>query len=86
VKNLAKFWGKLNVTCPQFGTGRTLDEVIVVAEKIGFPVLARPSYVLGGRAMEIVYSKDQLVNYISRNADVTEGHPILIDQFLEDAF
>ena len=77
---------KLNVTCPQFGTGRTLDEVINVAEKIGFPVLARPSYVLGGRAMEIVYSKDQLVNYISRNADVTEGHPILIDQFLEDAF
>ena len=48
--------------------------------------MARPSYVLGGRAMEIVYSKDQLVNYISRNADVTEGHPILIDQFLEDAF
>ena len=77
---------KLNVTCPQYGTGRTLDEVVVVAEKIGFPVLARPSYVLGGRAMEIVYSKEQLIDYISRNADVTEGHPILIDEFLEDAF
>jgi len=85
-EKFGKILDKLNVTCPQFGTGRTLDEVIVVAEKIGFPVLARPSYVLGGRAMEIVYSKDQLVNYISRNADVTEGHPILIDQFLEDAF
>ena len=85
-EKFGKILDKLNVTCPQFGTGRTLDEVINVAEKIGFPVLARPSYVLGGRAMEIVYSKDQLVNYISRNADVTEGHPILIDQFLEDAF
>ena len=57
-----------------------------MAEKIGFPVLARPSYVLGGRAMEIVYSNDQLINYIAKNADVTAGHPILIDQFLEDAF
>ena len=77
---------KLNVTCPKYGTGRTLDEVIIVAEKIGYPVLARPSYVLGGRAMEIVYSKKQLIDYIARSADVTEGHPILIDQFLEDAF
>ncbi len=77
---------KLNVTCPEYGTGRTLDEVINVAERIGFPVLARPSYVLGGRAMEIVYSKEQLIDYIARSADVTEGHPILIDEFLEDAF
>ena len=77
---------KLKIVCPQYGTGRTLDEVVSVAEKIGFPVLARPSYVLGGRAMEIVYSKEQLIDYISRNADVTEGHPILIDEFLEDAF
>ena len=77
---------KLNITCPEYGTGRTLDEVIIVAEKIGYPVLARPSYVLGGRAMEIVYSKKQLIDYIARSADVTEGHPILIDQFLEDAF
>ena len=77
---------KLKVTCPKFGTGRTLEEVIAVAENIGYPVLARPSYVLGGRAMEIVYSKDQLIDYISRSADVTEGHPILIDEFLEDAF
>ena len=77
---------KLNVTCPKYGTGRTLDEVVVVAENIGFPVLARPSYVLGGRAMEIVYSKEQLIDYIARSADVTAGHPILIDEFLEDAF
>ncbi len=77
---------KLNVTCPEYGTGRTLDEVIDVAERIGFPVLARPSYVLGGRAMEIVYSREHLIDYIARSADVTEGHPILIDEFLEDAF
>ena len=77
---------KLNINCPKYGTGRTLEEVVEVAEHIGYPVLARPSYVLGGRAMEIVYSKKQLIEYIARSADVTEGHPILIDQFLEDAF
>mgnify|MGYP003960680681 FL=1 len=85
-KKFGKILDKLSVTCPKYGTGRTLDEVVVVAEEIGFPVLARPSYVLGGRAMEIVYAKEQLIDYISRNADVTEGHPILIDEFLEDAF
>ena len=77
---------KLKIVCPEYGTGRTLDEVVAIAEKIGYPVLARPSYVLGGRAMEIVYTKEQLIDYISRNADVTDGHPILIDEFLEDAF
>ena len=85
-EKFGKILDGLAVQCPQYGTGRTLDEVIQVAEDIGYPILARPSYVLGGRAMEIVYSRQQLVEYISRNADVTEGHPILIDEFLEDAF
>jgi len=85
-EKFANILKKLKVVCPEYGTGRTLDEVVTVAERIGFPVLARPSYVLGGRAMEIVYGKEQLINYIARNADVTEGHPILIDEFLEDAF
>jgi carbamoyl-phosphate synthase large subunit len=85
-EKFANILEKLKIVCPEYGTGRTLDEVVIVAERIGFPVLARPSYVLGGRAMEIVYAKEQLINYISRNADVTEGHPILIDEFLEDAF
>ena len=85
-EKFGKILDELNVECPRYGTGRTLDEVVSVAENIGYPVLARPSYVLGGRAMEIVYSRQQLVEYISRNADVTEGHPILIDEFLEDAF
>ncbi len=85
-EKFANILNKLKVVCPEYGTGRTLDEVVAVAEQIGFPVFARPSYVLGGRAMEIVYGKEQLINYIARNADVTEGHPILIDEFLEDAF
>ena len=85
-EKFGKVLKKLDIVCPQYGTGRTLDEVVKVAEEIGFPVLARPSYVLGGRAMEIVYSKEQLIDYIARSADVTEGHPILIDEFLEDAF
>ncbi len=85
-EKFGRILGKLKVTCPQYGTGRTLDEVVAVAKTIGFPVLARPSYVLGGRAMEIVYSKEQLIDYIARSADVTAGHPILIDEFLEDAF
>lgn len=85
-EKFGKILEKLNIVCPKYGTGRTVEEVVEVAEKIGFPVLARPSYVLGGRAMEIVYSKEQLIDYIARSADVTEGHPILIDEFLEDAF
>ena len=85
-EKFGKILDKLKIKCPDYGTGRTLSEVIEVASKIGYPVLARPSYVLGGRAMEIVYSQNQLVDYITRNADVTKGHPILIDQFLEDAF
>ena len=85
-EKFGKILKKLDVECPKYGTGRTLEEVLKIADKIGYPILARPSYVLGGRAMEIVYSKQQLVNYISKNADVTAGHPILIDQFLEDAF
>ena len=85
-EKFGKILNQLHINCPKYGTGKTLDEVIKVAEKIGYPVLARPSYVLGGRAMEIVYSKRQLIDYISRSADVTAGHPILIDEFLEDAF
>ncbi|MFL2998799.1 MAG: carbamoyl-phosphate synthase large subunit [Candidatus Neomarinimicrobiota bacterium] len=85
-KKFGKVLKNLNILCPKYGTGQTLDEVIQIAEKVGFPVLARPSYVLGGRAMEIVYSKRQLIDYVYRSADVTRGHPILIDQFLENAF
>ena len=85
-EKFGKILNELSITCPKYGTGFTVDEVVSVAENIGYPILARPSYVLGGRAMEIVYSEKQLIDYISRHAEVTEGHPIFIDQFLEDAF
>ena len=85
-EKFGKILNKLDILCPTYGTGRSLEEVVEIADGIGYPVLARPSYVLGGRAMEIVYSQDQLIDYIARSADVTKGHPILIDQFLEDAF
>jgi len=85
-KKFGNILNQLNILCPKFGTGETIDQVIEVAERIGYPVLARPSYVLGGRAMEIVYSKGQLIDYVFRSADVTKGHPIFIDQFLENAF
>jgi len=85
-EKFGKILTNLNILCPTYGTGKNLEQVVEVADRIGYPVLARPSYVLGGRAMEIVYSQEQLIDYIARSADVTKGHPILIDQFLEDAF
>ena len=59
---------------------------MLVAEQIGFPVLVRPSYVLGGRAMEVCYTKDALRDYMKKAVDVSPDHPVLIDRFLEDAF
>jgi carbamoyl-phosphate synthase large subunit len=57
-----------------------------VADHVGYPVLVRPSYVLGGRAMEIVYDETSLRDYFARAARVSPEHPVLIDRFLEDAF
>ncbi|HSG40002.1 MAG TPA: carbamoyl-phosphate synthase large subunit, partial [Thermoanaerobaculia bacterium] len=68
------------------GTATSLDEALVVAREIGFPVVVRPSYVLGGRAMAIVYDEGTLDRYMHEAADVSPGHPVLIDRFLEDAF
>ena len=85
-EKFGKLLDRIGVERPDYGTGETLEEVVQVAERIGYPVLVRPSYVLGGRAMEIVYSTDQLIEYLSRTSDVTAGHPIYIDAFLEDAF
>jgi carbamoyl-phosphate synthase large subunit len=70
---------------PAFGTAGSLDEARAVAGGIGYPVLARPSYVLGGRGMEIVYDDAALADYISRSAFVAPDHPVLIDRFLDDA-
>jgi carbamoyl-phosphate synthase large subunit len=77
---------RLGVTQPAHGTARSAEQALKVAERIGFPVLVRPSYVLGGRAMEIVYDEGTLRAYFEKAARVAPEHPVLIDRFLEDAF
>ncbi len=77
---------RLGVTQPANGTANTLEEAVVVAARVGYPVLVRPSYVLGGRAMEIVYDEASLRGYFETAARVSPAHPVLIDRFVEDAF
>jgi carbamoyl-phosphate synthase large subunit len=76
----------LGLTQPPNGTATSVEEAIEAAERIGYPVLVRPSYVLGGRAMQIVYDAESLTNYFATAARVSEDRPVLIDRFLEDAF
>ncbi|MCY3986414.1 MAG: carbamoyl-phosphate synthase large subunit [Candidatus Dadabacteria bacterium] len=75
----------LGLLQPRSDTARSESEAIAIADEIGYPVMVRPSYVLGGRAMEIVYDEDFLQAYISEAASVSPNHPILIDKFLKDA-
>ncbi len=77
---------QLGVRQPENGTATSVNEALAVAESIGYPVLVRPSYVLGGRAMEIVYDAESLTGYFERAVRVSEERPVLIDRFLEDAF
>src|SRR6266550_3723007 len=77
---------KLGVRQPPNGIARSVEEAVGVAQRIGYPVLVRPSYVLGGRAMEIVYDDGSLRDYFVKAARVAPEHPVLIDRFLEDAF
>ena len=77
---------ELDVRQPPGGVAFSEHEAVDIAARIGYPVLIRPSYVLGGRAMEIVYDTDSLRNYFSRAALVSPDHPVLVDSFLEDAF
>ncbi len=71
---------------PDNGTATSADEAVEIASRIGYPILVRPSYVLGGRAMEIVYDEDSLRDYFVRAVRASPDHPVLIDRFLEDAF
>lgn len=70
---------------PRYGTATTFDQAKRIAAEIGYPVLVRPSYVLGGRGMEIVYDEETLRGYITRATELSPEHPVLVDRFLEDA-
>ena len=70
---------------PKHGTASSFPEAKAVADEIGYPVLVRPSYVLGGRGMEIVYDEETLSDYISRATTISPDHPVLVDRFLDDA-
>ncbi len=73
------------LAAPRYGTATSLAEATAVAGEIGYPVLVRPSYVLGGRGMEIVYDDATLEAYVARATEASPGHPVLIDRFLDDA-
>jgi carbamoyl-phosphate synthase large subunit len=78
---------KLGLRAPPWGTARTVDEALAVAARIGLPLMVRPSYVLGGRAMEVVHDADALAGYVKRALSTQEGmeNPLLLDRFLADA-
>ena len=85
-EEFTKVIDKLKISTPEYCIAKNYDDIYSYAETAKFPVLVRPSFVLGGRAMQIVYSKEQLVDYVFRSAEATNDHPILIDQFIENAF
>jgi carbamoyl-phosphate synthase large subunit len=80
-----KILRELNIAQPPNGLARSYEEALTVAQRIQYPVVVRPSYVLGGRAMEIVYSDEELERYMTYAVQVEPDHPILIDKFLENA-
>ncbi len=81
----AKLLNKLHIHQAPYGTANSFEEAREIAERITFPVLVRPSYVIGGRAMEIVYDNNELEKYMEEAVKVSPEHPILVDKFLEDA-
>jgi len=84
-KEFQAFLHKLGLIQPDNGIAVTVEDAVIVAEKIGYPVIVRPSYVLGGRAMKIVYNRQELENFARIAIRESLGHPVLIDKFLEDA-
>ncbi|MCG2712609.1 MAG: carbamoyl-phosphate synthase large subunit [Candidatus Omnitrophica bacterium] len=76
---------KLNVLQPQSGTARSLEEALKIANDLGYPLMVRPSFVLGGRGMEIVYDELMLIKYANEAIELSPEHPMLIDRFLENA-
>jgi len=80
-----KLMKKLGIPQPESGMASTLDEALKIAKKIGYPLMVRPSYVLGGRAMEVVHDEEMLKFYVAQATDVSPERPILIDKFLQNA-
>ncbi|NQU13978.1 MAG: carbamoyl-phosphate synthase large subunit [Desulfobacteraceae bacterium] len=76
---------KLGIPQPESGMASTLEEALEVAERIGYPLMVRPSYVLGGRAMEVIHDEEMLMHYVAAAVDVSPERPILIDKFLQNA-
>ncbi len=84
-RRFKEFLEKLGLKQPANDTATSVDEAVAIAECIGYPVLVRPSYVLGGRGMEIVFNRESLKEYMLKAVDVSFDHPVLIDKFLNDA-
>ncbi len=85
-KRFGHLLDELKIPCPEYGTAFDLDSALAVTRRISYPVLIRPSYVLGGRAMEICYDDRGLTEYMGKAVNVSPDLPVLIDRFLEDAF
>jgi carbamoyl-phosphate synthase large subunit len=85
-KRFGALLDELKIPCPEYGTAFDLQSALEVTQRVHYPVLVRPSYVLGGRAMEICYDDRGLTEYMGKAVHVSEDHPVLIDRFLEDAF
>lgn len=84
-KRFKELVDKLALKQPPSGTATSLEEALKIADSLGYPILVRPSYVLGGRAMEIVYDEESLRRYMREAVKASEDHPVLIDRYLEDA-
>jgi carbamoyl-phosphate synthase large subunit len=84
-KRFKELLHKLNLRQPESDTAMSVDEAVSAADRIGYPVMVRPSYVLGGRAMEIVYDEESIRSYMERAVKASPEHPILVDKYLDDA-
>ena len=84
-ERFAETMSKLNIPQPEHGIANSLEEALEIAGRIGYPLMVRPSYVLGGRGMEVIYDQEMLTKYVSAAVEISPAHPILIDKFLEDA-
>ena len=84
-KLFGKLLDQLNIPAPENGTATSVDQAVTIAKRIGYPVLLRPSYVLGGRAMVIVYDEDSVRRYMREAVSFSQDRPVLVDRFLEDA-